>query len=685
MSLTKVSYSMIQGAAVNVLDFGADPTGATDSRNAISLAFDEVLAGGTLYFPKGTYKVDSQIVKNATGPIEIYCEPGTVLDATASTDYSCIRLTYGTSLSKAFSGNVSLGQVTVTLTDASGISSGDLLLIRSTDNFVDDTAENLGSGEFIEVQAVSGNDLVLATGLADSYVAANTTISKVDGEQVIVRNIKIVRDIDNGSGLYITFARKVLLENCIIEQARERCFYLRSCYQVQMNNCTAIASYYTGGGTNYGAAIASCQQVEVNGGTYITGRHGTSVLMVSDGPIARYYTFKNCTIGNHTPALATQVWAADSHQWAEYITWDSNIVENGIGLQCGHAKVLNNRVYASRGVDSTGYNTMIYVWPYKDQSTYEIRGNTLEQSGSSFTKGIRINIAQTAPVNQAVTLRSVIIENNYIRNIDSPIEVSDWDNTAGKITHLVISKNTITNPPASYGIVEIISSAERYDRLIEYFEFTENYIQGKIDLNHDGYSTKIVNNTFSGLSSTFNRNDVQCSGNLIVNNNHFEGYSSANGLLINGKYLDNVLIGTNTLQDGFGSFSISKPRYAILTAASNRGQISADSTAPNYGKWGLGDVVFKATMVSAGYVGWACTTAGYGVRGAWSAGTTYIVGEQVTNGGNLYRCVVGGLGGAGPTTTTPGRAGEQVSGTATWEFISSSFTSAVFTEFGEIL
>ena len=685
MALTKATYSMTRGASVNVLDFGADPTGATDSQAAISSALNEVLAGGTLYFPKGTYKVDSQIVKNAIGPIEIYCEPNTVIDATASTDYACIRLTYGTSLSKSFSTNVSLGQVTVTLTDASGISSGDLLLIRSTDNFVDNTGENLGSGEFIEVQSVSGNDLVLANGLADDYVAANTTISRVDGHAVTVRNMKIVRDIDNGSGLYITFARKVLLENCIVEQARERCFYLRSCYQVQMNNCSAIAEYYTGGGSNYGAAIASCQQVEVNGGTYITGRHGTAVLMVSDGPIARYNTFKNCTIGNHTPALATQVWAADSHEWAEYITFEGNIVENGIGVQCGHANILNNRVYASRGVDNTGYNSMIYVWPYKNQATYEIRGNTLEQSGSFFTKGIRVNIAQTAPVNQTVTLRSVIIENNYIRNIDSPIEVSDWDNTAGKITHLVISKNAITNPPASYGIVEVISSAERYDRLIEYFEFTENYLQGKLDLNHDGYSTKIVNNTFSGLSGTFNRNDVRCSGNLIVNNNHFEGYTTNNGLLIDSKYLDNVLIGTNTIAEGWGEFSISKPRYAILTATSNRGQISADTSTPNYGKWGVGDVVFKGTMTSGGYAGWACTTAGYGTRGNWLTGTAYVVGEQVTNGGSLYRCVVSGSGGTGPTTTTPGRAGEQTSGTATWEFISSSFSVAAFTEFGEIL
>ena len=62
MSLTKVSFSMIEGAPFNVLDYGADPTGSADSTAAILLA---VAAGGSncaIYFPTGTYKVTSQIL-----------------------------------------------------------------------------------------------------------------------------------------------------------------------------------------------------------------------------------------------------------------------------------------------------------------------------------------------------------------------------------------------------------------------------------------------------------------------------------------------------------------------------------------------------------------------------------------------------------------------------------------------
>lgn len=55
MALTKVSYSMIQGAAANIVDYGADSTGVTDSTTAIQAALDAGTNG--VYLPAGTYIV----------------------------------------------------------------------------------------------------------------------------------------------------------------------------------------------------------------------------------------------------------------------------------------------------------------------------------------------------------------------------------------------------------------------------------------------------------------------------------------------------------------------------------------------------------------------------------------------------------------------------------------------------
>jgi len=66
MALTKVSYSMIKGAPVNVLDFGAVGDGVTDDTAAIQAAVDAA-GKGTVYFPQGSYLITT-CINVTTGP-----------------------------------------------------------------------------------------------------------------------------------------------------------------------------------------------------------------------------------------------------------------------------------------------------------------------------------------------------------------------------------------------------------------------------------------------------------------------------------------------------------------------------------------------------------------------------------------------------------------------------------------
>jgi len=64
MSLTKASYSMINGAQYNVLDYGASTSNTASQNNtafAAAIAAAKV-TGGTIYIPEGTYVYDSSIV-----------------------------------------------------------------------------------------------------------------------------------------------------------------------------------------------------------------------------------------------------------------------------------------------------------------------------------------------------------------------------------------------------------------------------------------------------------------------------------------------------------------------------------------------------------------------------------------------------------------------------------------------
>jgi hypothetical protein len=66
MALTKVTFSMIEGASANVRDFGATGDGVTDDRPAVTAALATLSSGGTLYFPPGNYNMKSfQIIDSA--------------------------------------------------------------------------------------------------------------------------------------------------------------------------------------------------------------------------------------------------------------------------------------------------------------------------------------------------------------------------------------------------------------------------------------------------------------------------------------------------------------------------------------------------------------------------------------------------------------------------------------------
>jgi len=65
MALTKVTYSMIDGATVNALDYGAVGDGVTDDVAAIQAAVDALgAAGGAIFLPNGNYLITESIIFN---------------------------------------------------------------------------------------------------------------------------------------------------------------------------------------------------------------------------------------------------------------------------------------------------------------------------------------------------------------------------------------------------------------------------------------------------------------------------------------------------------------------------------------------------------------------------------------------------------------------------------------------
>lgn len=87
MSLTKVSYSLISGAPVNVQDYGAVGNGVTDDTTAIQTAINALQNGQSLYFPNGTYVTNTGFTITNKSNIRITGKSTIALTSASSSAY----------------------------------------------------------------------------------------------------------------------------------------------------------------------------------------------------------------------------------------------------------------------------------------------------------------------------------------------------------------------------------------------------------------------------------------------------------------------------------------------------------------------------------------------------------------------------------------------------------------------
>lgn len=117
MSLTKVSYSMISGATINALDYGAVGDGVTDNTAAFAAANTALVAqgGGCLYIPKGVYKYTAFFITGSNICVRGDGMGQTVLRPQGWVDG--IRFAYTYVVPTAILTNVGIEHVTVDGTD----------------------------------------------------------------------------------------------------------------------------------------------------------------------------------------------------------------------------------------------------------------------------------------------------------------------------------------------------------------------------------------------------------------------------------------------------------------------------------------------------------------------------------------------------------------------------------------
>lgn len=380
MALTKVTYSMISGAPANVTDFGADPTGATDSAAAIQAANDS--AAGSVLFAPGTYRIDVPVeaTKNwsSDSGAQIVLAVSTAFGQYAILVSGADVIISGLSID----GNANGGATAERLVSITG----DRVVFRN--NTITDVYQDgvwfSGDGCIIDGNHVSYT--------ADNGAAGSEGIVGVNSDNATIVNNVVTDCIDDGISLHVCNDGLIANNNITNKYAKGACLNLvGKCFNVTAdgNVCRAI-----GAGT-VGAAVI---RTNIEESALLANRgNGNSMNIVNntiyvDAADARNYGIR--VLGNGSNSRIS-----------------GNVIY-GDGIEINGIEVAQ---YTYDGVTYTPQNiTVSENSLYGDKATYNVTGIKALSgvTGLSVTNNLLVNL----DVALWVTENNSVFTNKFVGN-----------------------------------------------------------------------------------------------------------------------------------------------------------------------------------------------------------------------------------------------------------------------------
>jgi hypothetical protein len=350
MSLTKVSYSLITGAPVNVLDYGAS-TSATATAN--TAAFVAALAtGSSVFVPAGTYLLNSTITVGTAGQ-RLYGEgESSVLSFTFATSDNAIELT-GTSGKQ----QVNNLKINATANCAKVISVGSPMTVLSGLTIANSTAT--GHGIYLEDEVVNVF-YSFGTHIFECRITGITTTGNFGIRTALYSQATNILNnlIENwGTGLHINGAiTQLLVQGNIFQTTSETGEAIRL-------NASGAALYEIAVINNYFETNQTCVKVVAGIVNNLTIRGNYAVRNTAYGSLTAY--FYN-GIGSDTSAASSNI-----------VVDENYVLDYGIFLGLGNQ-------YSANFSSVTG-NTMNNVTSYS-AGTYADNAYKVKTINSYYTR-----------------------------------------------------------------------------------------------------------------------------------------------------------------------------------------------------------------------------------------------------------------------------------------------------------
>jgi Pectate lyase superfamily protein len=408
MALTKVSYSMITGAPVNVKDYGAVGDGVTNDAVAMQAAITAVATTGqAIYVPAGTYVIGSALT--STGHLNMVGDGDkSILDFSGATlAGSAITVTGALTQIQNIS-SASIYGATVTFASAPSLAIDDVFCIYDTDLW-NTIRPYYYKGEWCQVKGVAGSDATITNPLYDSYTSATTTVYKLESKAVSFRNLRLVGGANTFGLLKLQFCEQAKLENVSVYNEDYQGVEFDRCYNSEVTNCYV---YNKGTGTldDYGLLFSNSQKFRVIGGDYYARRHGVTI---GGGDYICAVTNRDMRVIGATISndINSGVYSADMHGNMQDCYYQDCTIYNGAGW----AGMDNG--YDNCAITAQFNGSVIYGSEIKGGMLY-VRNSKLLTAGDPTTNGRGIIDVggNSSAINSATTQTlSLIVENCYIK------------------------------------------------------------------------------------------------------------------------------------------------------------------------------------------------------------------------------------------------------------------------------
>lgn len=424
MSLTKVSYSMINGAVVNVLDYGATGNGTTDDAAAVQLALN---AGGTVFFPAGTYLIGTTL--NVLSNTQVLLDQNATAKAKSSLSGPLFSTSGKTNVK--FTGGIFDGN------KANAASATDAIYIYNSSNvWVNNTTIQNSKEHNIYVAGPS------TSSVSKNIYLQNNSLSGADGPGITfiyTSNILIENSIifSNYTGLTSGESSFIaIVGNSFYSNTNDGCAVGNNCAYITI---TGNVSQYNGA---EGINVDGCNHAVITGNTSLNNLIGITVWNRSPGTVLA----KRNIVSSNTVSTCTQVGIliADGN---EYSIIEGNSVDScgSYGIQLGEsnycvirdntvngnaaggiyvAGTIQSKIENNFCASNTGYGIQLQTGTGFGRTT--VINNTLaansggygiydNASGSGNVISNNIFTDESSPVVQTLNIYvndSVVIENN---------------------------------------------------------------------------------------------------------------------------------------------------------------------------------------------------------------------------------------------------------------------------------